>query len=172
MVKNGGPEIATRPLDGKSGDILYAAFARLNSPESVRDFVCAHGPLERNSGGEDVATVLSWTSWFREVLQYKQQKWVDGLRAHINDEPLDPLFAEIKPEYHKHGGFTIRIRPMSLLDGLRLQIAQAIAGSGDIATCAECGTLFMTGTESGRRKGAKFCCPAHQKRFNSLARER
>jgi hypothetical protein len=47
------------------------------------------------------------------------------------------------------------LRPRTLIDAIRLQMAHAFAGGVEVATCARCGSWFERGTN--RRSDARFC---------------
>ena len=62
--------------------------------------------------------------------------------------------------------------PSTLLDGLWLQLGQAVTRGVHIRVCAHCGNLFETGIGTGRRLDARFCCDEHRIAFNSPKRSK
>jgi len=72
---------------------------------------------------------------------------------------------ELLFETHPLGRRAILLRPITLMDAMLLQLAQAQAGGGSIATCQQCGKWFEVGAE-GKRKVAKFCSDQCRNRFN------
>src|SRR5262245_23258094 len=90
IVRKGGRLVPSRPFEAKGSDVLFAAFARIETPEQVKTFAEAHGTLITKDGGDEIAYALAWASWFRDVLRYKQQGWSAGLRERLVEEPNDP----------------------------------------------------------------------------------
>jgi hypothetical protein len=64
-----------------------------------------------------------------------------------------------------------RNSPGFLLDGLWLQLGQALSSGASIRKCLQCGSWFPAGHGSGRREDAKFCSDEHRILFNSLKRK-
>ena len=57
------------------------------------------------------------------------------------------------------------LQPRTLLDAMKLQLAQSQAGGATLHTCEQCGRLFETGA-GAKRRVAKFCCDACRQRFH------
>jgi hypothetical protein len=62
------------------------------------------------------------------------------------------------------------LKPGNLLEAMRLQLAQTIAGDGSLRPCQQCGKWFETGGEEGRRSIAVFCSEACKNRHHYLRR--
>jgi hypothetical protein len=180
VVRNGtghGPEdfVLLRPLD--STDVLFRIFANeATTPNGVLDFVRRFGSLTwagwSATEGEPVPYAISDADHMRQVLRY----WATS-RAQP-DEPFvpqtgrpvsldamvvwDPIVKTLKWE----------LRPKTLLDGLWLQLGQALTANVQIRQCERCGNFFEAGRGTGRRLDAKFCSDEHRVAFNSLKRSR
>ena len=70
-----------------------------------------------------------------------------------------------------HNGIRLRVEPPDLLSALWLQFADA-AAKGLANRCKQCGALFATGPDAGRRRGAEFCSIECKSKFHSLVRSR
>jgi hypothetical protein len=165
-----GRLVAVRPFETRMGPHLFGAFARIKSKEALKCFVTAYGRVSGTPN--EVPYAMAWARWFRLVIRLKSAGKYESLRKALNDPRNDPFFCEIVTPFGGDGQIKFAFRPVSLLEGMRFQLAEAVANVGDIENCLECGVFFMTGTGDGPRRGAKFCSSAHQRRFNSLKRSR
>jgi hypothetical protein len=167
LVPNGGTLLRREPFNLPGGQLLFQRFAAITDAEDLRSFADRYGDF----GHTYVAYCLSYASWFNEVLRWKQNGSRTSLYPQLDDSVNDPLSADVETKLVRGKGIQIRVVPVTLLDALRLQLAQALNGNGEITTCRECGNLFMTGSRGGPRRGAKFCSPGHQRRYNNFGRK-
>lgn len=65
---------------------------------------------------------------------------------------------------------SLRIRPSSLLSGIRIQFAQLVAGGAAIKACMKCGTWFEVGGRSRKRTDAEFCSTKCRNNFYNARR--
>jgi hypothetical protein len=173
VARKGRPGDKLDPLEPLKNKVLYSTFASaVITPENLLKFVQRYGPLtERgHDQGDDVRRVLWHAARMRDLLKIMlaQQKNRGAktfgfpnivLHAAINWEQttLAPRWA---------------FRPITLLDGLWLQLGQAITRGARLQTCRLCGELFEVGYPSDRRLDSKFCCDEHRVKYNSLNRSK
>jgi hypothetical protein len=105
--------------------------------------------------GDPVDEMLEEAAWFRHAIACHRNG--NPELTDILNEHLANIFVGVSAVSQ---GINMRlaIRPGSLLDALKLQLVQSLAGIS-WSTCAECGSLFAVG---GRGQGrsysnAKFC---------------
>jgi hypothetical protein len=160
ISRKGGPLRSTRPLE--LSPTLFMQFARLDgSDDSCVQFADAFGYLglfpdqdtedRVMAGGEPL---VLWRNCI-DGLRRNVEAWRDNPTAFVpvRDITITRLDASLVPI---DGRAALRIRPRSLIGGIQLQFAQAVASGLDIRTCDHCGKIFETGGR-GRTRKARFC---------------
>jgi hypothetical protein len=154
---------------------LFLIFARIgNTAEGLLSFVQTYGPLTYygNSQGELIDDLI--------IHAKGMQGLIDSISSHAQQPALEGnydvapgstfnavvVWDSIKKNYRWE------LRPSTLLDGLWLQLGEAITRGAQIGKCAHCGDWFETGGGTGRRAGAKFCSEDHKIAYHSLKRSR
>jgi len=165
-----------RPLS--STDSLFRIFANIaTTPTGVLEFVQRFGPLTEAGQdpdlGDDVRLVVSNAQHMGQLLRYFSGKEKQPHLAASRFQATQGISIEAQviwdpatmaPKWE--------LRPRTLLDGLWLQLGQALTSGGRISQCEHCGNWFEAGRKTGRRLDAKFCCDQHRTAFNSLKRSR
>jgi hypothetical protein len=185
IIRRGGQLIDTQPL---KNDRLFIAFSAIREPNELLRFVSSYGPLTLGGlrydndecqirvfemGGNDGSTneeavipiiyhmgdsvdeMLKEAAWFRHAID--RHKAHDAALPTILNEHLQDIFVGVAAGWQGNN-IRLTVRPGSLLDALKLQLVQSLAGI-TWSNCPECGKLFATG---GRGQGrsysnAKFC---------------
>jgi hypothetical protein len=76
---------------------------------------------------------------------------------------VDVLLSTDSAPAGAHRGLVLR--PPSLIDAIKLQLAQSVASGNAISTCQQCSKWFEVGGK-GKRNIAKFCSDRCRSRFN------
>jgi len=140
------------------------------SPEGVLDFVRKFGPLTvegmDTSKGEDVAGALQQVRLMSKVLRAAKHEHYPLVM------PKEPKSISLTIKIGDSGseGTSLKLEPRTLLDAIWLQLAQVLAGDGEIRHCLHCGVWFAAGGQSGRRQDAKFCSDEHRIAYNNERR--
>lgn len=80
------------------------------------------------------------------------------LKQFVRDSDMvDPTAPSLK--WSASQGFSLQIRPNSLIQCLWLQLAQAISGYGDYPACLRCGKRFEISSKAAR-KSRRYCSDA------------
>jgi hypothetical protein len=199
ILGRGAKMEASNPL---SGGQTFLAFARVDSPEKLLQFVELHGLLqheenpitsirhwkthklipgrEEGTEGENVKDLLQKALHFRELLHWTTNRKrpseavLSGLDRLLQPDGLGRVYLDLGSGLPLAGGGSFRpvFRPDTLLDGMLWQLALAVSGSKHFRTCAWCGSLFEVGPGSGRRAHSEYCSPEHRVHFNSRNRSR
>jgi hypothetical protein len=150
---------AYRPIDEFPD--LFQLYAKVRSQEDAVKFVRTFGPLTEEGlpgrKGDDVQKVL--------VLA---QAMAAGRLGGEFGLPVCSLNARLVAE---HDGIHLRVEPTNLLEALWFQFADAVK-RGQASRCRQCKTLFTTGPDAKRRRGAEFCSIECKTKFHSLKRSR
>jgi hypothetical protein len=172
--KGATPWVPLHPL-AKTRD-LFLIFARTaNTAEGLLSFIQTYGPLTYygNAQGELVDDLIIHAGGMRGL--------IDSISSHALRDPA------LEGNYDVAPGCTVNavvvwdsigknyrweFRPSTLLDGLYLQMGEAITRGAQIGKCAHCGDWFEAGQGAGRRAGAKFCSDDHKITYHSLRRSR
>jgi hypothetical protein len=148
---------------------LYLIFVRsVSAPENVLEFVQRYGPLTLDgydpARGDNVDLVLLQARSMLAMVQAAEARNPKvGFRI--------PIMAGVHFD-PKTAHYRWRMEPRTLLDGLWLQLGQAVTRGVEIAQCKHCGSWFECGGGTGRRVGAMFCSEEHKIAFHSLKRSR
>ncbi|MGY4624586.1 hypothetical protein [Bradyrhizobium sp. USDA 4486] len=152
---------------------LYLRFAALkNYPEgkpfaeACLRFAHDYGFVQTYGYDGEFETLESW----RSAVEFMNET-MHGLRRAKNENALPRAGAAItdvgvmllpgKPEPK------VVLRPRVLLDAMRLQLAQSIAGGRGLQACENCGNWFEVGGRRGaKRVGSKFCSDACRNEFH------
>jgi len=174
VVRNGRPDgklVHCEPL--KEWPNLFLRFAKtVTTPESMLKFVQEFGPLTLwgNDQGDFVQDALSYARIMRHTL-----KWMSAQPRQMTAERLlgHSITLNASLEWDPASKSPVwQFWPSTLIDGLWLQLGQAVTRGDRVQTCMHCGELFVTGLGTDRRLDAKFCLDEHRIAFNSLKRSR
>lgn len=185
-----GPEnlVPCRPLG--STELLFEIFANMAAtPEGALNFVTRYGPLtadgEDAQRGDAVNLIIFNAELMQAILSARAGKQrspaIMGRQHHGSPKPLVVDPHDTGPSVPLNAMLVWNpvtksrdweFRPFTLLDGLWLQLAQAVSAGGQMRQCEHCGAWFEAGRGTGRRLDAKFCCDEHRVTFNSLKRSR
>jgi hypothetical protein len=193
IVPNGNERVYYRPFD--KNDMICVAFAKLRTPESVREFISLYGSLIGSSPqwGDSVAACLRLSQRFYDLLSCKEkgrrrlatvfnsqvrESHIRGYKRDVGTSPpkdynfgtLNQLIgtADIVPDPER--GIQLRITTDSLIGGLWWQLANKLSGAINIRICRHCSAPFEAGPGTGRHVDANFCCDEHKVKYFSLAR--
>jgi hypothetical protein len=160
----GGEKI--RPLEMHNN--LYLEFVRLDgSARACTAFATKWGLLKTRYG--DAPERLSM--WRAEIKRMKDT--LGGLRRAFEEKhpittrrgayivPLDLKLVSGKPD----GRPSLALEPENLVEAMRVQLAQNIAGGNTLHTCEQCGQPFESGA-TAKRIMAKYCSDECRKRFH------
>jgi hypothetical protein len=167
---------------------LYLEFANLGrdfSPEECLAFAARWGFLGfKGKGAEPIPTppkkgaeerIDDWQlaiefmdRWLRtlrgdyggQLNQLLRSRGAAPGRVRTRISNIEVLLAE-EPE----GRRALVLRPPSLLDAMKLQLAQSAGSGNDIKTCPRCGRWFEAGAE-GKRSVARFCSDKCRNQFH------
>jgi hypothetical protein len=192
VVGNGGKLVPTRPLEN---DMVFVAFANVDSQPKLLEFVHHYGLLEQPSYdgaygavfdattlaliesrpviyGEYVEEHLNTARMFRDMLMWigRKGRASDSLSEWITDQILDKKLGEISIELVSGRGFQMVLRIDSLINGMLLQLVQKISGGSKFHFCEFCALPFEVGPGTGRRAKATFCKEEHKIKFHSRKR--
>jgi hypothetical protein len=192
IIPNSSQRVNYRPLD--ENDMIYVAFSKLKTPQSLLEFVYSYGPLTGSSPqwGDSVAGCLRSARRFYELLSCKE-KGHRALASLFNVQERESIIrsygksgASMPKDYdfgilnrmigtadivaHPVRGIQIRITTEALIGGLWWQLAQKLSGATNIRICRHCSAPFEAGPGTGRHVDANFCCDEHKVRYFSLAR--
>jgi hypothetical protein len=156
---------SVRPLDIHNN--LYLDFVKLADPAACAEFASRWGLLRKRceAGAEEP---LSF--WRAEIKRMKDT--LGGLRRAFEEKhpiamrgayivPLDVKLVPGKPD----GRPSLALEPHDLIDAMRVQLAQNIAGGNTLHTCEQCSQPFESGA-TAKRIIAKFCSDECRKRFH------
>ena len=195
IVPIGNERVHYRPFE--EYEMLCIAFAKLETPESLMNFIKLYGPITRTSPewGDSVSGKLRTSRRFRELLSCKE-KGPRKLASVFNFQVQASFAAAYKravksplPKDFDFGtpnelvgmadivadakrGIQLRITTDTLIGGLWWQLAQKLSGETNIQRCRYCSAPFETGPGTGRHVDAAFCSNEHKVRFFSLARSK
>jgi len=193
IVPRGGDLRRTNPLENGR---LFRAFAKVESEPELLDFIHNNGLLEtsgREGGygktafdpdsmrpvqsqpvifGEYVEEHLETARMFAKLIALIAQKGRASakLSEFINDRLLDEPLGQISWGFGTSSNFTMELKAYTLLNGMVMQLAQAISAQPALRLCAYCKMPFAVGPNTGRRADAIFCTPEHKKQFHSRKR--
>jgi hypothetical protein len=138
---------------------LYERFARLRTQREAVEFVRAFGPLteEGLKGGKGDSLYM--------VLRRAEAMAQGNLHVGFVVCSLNARLVA------GHDGISLQVEPANLDDALWFQFAQA-AANGLANRCRQCNSLFATGPDAMRRRGAEFCSVECKTKFHSLKRSR
>jgi hypothetical protein len=169
VVASGVKQETYKPFERHEN--LFGQFAIIpKTPEGVLDFITKFGPLTREGledRGEDVAAVLEGAESMAGLLQTAEgRQSTSQLSSQRKSIYLTMEFA------NPSSGRLLTIVPDTLLDGMWLQLAEALSGDAQLLRCIQCGVWFAAGASFGRRRETKFCSDEHRILYNSLKRSR
>ena len=175
IVRKGKGDTRWVPLNplAKTRD-LFLIFARTaDTAEGLLSFIQTYGPLTYygNSQGELADDLIIRARGMRGL--------VDSISSHAQRPALED--GDVAPGATFNAvvvwdsitkNYRWELRPSTLLDGLYLQLGEALTRGAQIGKCAHCGNWFEAGAGAGRRAGAKFCSDDHKIAYHSLKRSR
>ncbi|MET4451896.1 hypothetical protein ABIB10_001965 [Bradyrhizobium sp. RT3b] len=196
VLGRGGKMVQCNPLAG--GD-TFIAFAKVDTPEKLLQFVELHGLLEHEKNpqpsrrhwktreligeqveGEEVSDSLEKARHFRELLHWNTSRRrpseavISSIEQLLEPEGLGRVYLDLGKGLDLAGGGSFQpiFKPDTLLNGMLWQLALAVSGGKHFRACNLCGSLFEVGPGSGRRAHAGYCSPEHRKAFHSRNRSR
>lgn len=147
---------------------LYLDFAGLNgSPEACLEFAKSWGflgfdysvrglPTPSQKGAEE--RIADWrlaikfiNEWLRVLRGDYGSRLAPGWRTRTEIATVKVLLTE-----EGQAQRALVLRPPSLFDAMKLQLAQASGSGNDIKACPQCGRWFEAGAR-GKRTVARFC---------------
>ena len=149
-----GRTIRCRPLDEHPA--LFKKFAELDkSPEATLEYANQYGLINDVEG------------WACELWY----EYIEGMRAGIAMWERDSKRSLVQAWNNSDIGRTniklvyrgkedvpgLAMVPASLLSAMYLQLAQAITRNNALQRCLWCGTWFLFGAGTGRRRSAHYC---------------
>ena len=138
---------------------LFERFAKVQSQNDAAKFIRTFGPL----------TARGWQDGEGDSLLLAMSQAHNMKASHLHvGFVVSSLDAKLVAD---HNGIRLRVEPPDLLSALWLQFADA-AAKGLANRCKQCGALFATGPDAGRRRGAEFCSIECKSKFHSLVRSR
>jgi hypothetical protein len=188
IVANSDRSVAYRPFDGF--DLLYRAFAKVETPDDLLGFVKHFGLLgespeyEADFDGEhpvgatgyegnSVPKYLAQARLFREILLRKQKgsKAVAAFfRSH--EEGFGKMVSHLNLVANPSTGVEFAVRPINLIHALKFQLGQSLIGSTIMRQCRQCGSFFEAGPGTNMRLDATFCCRKHSVLYHSHKRSK
>ena len=174
VIRNGRPGDKVDALEPLKNKVLYSAFANeVVTPESLLKFVRRFGSLTERGldQGDDVHRVLWHADQMRALLKIRSVQRKN--RGQVKTFGFPNIVLHVAIDWER-GASAPRwvFRPTTFLDGLWLQLGQAITRGALIQTCRHCGEWFEAGYPSDRRLDSKFCSDEHRVQYNSLKRNK
>lgn len=147
--------IKCRPLDEHPA--LFREFAALEeTPEAVQAFANKYGVIL----GLPPLTCVLWYVHIKNMLAIVSA-WEKGATKSFvrawNAADLARISVEVGLNYREDEPPSLVIVPSSLISAMYLQLAQAITRSNHLQRCSSCGTWFLFGAGTGRRRSAHYC---------------
>ena len=173
IVRNGGNLRVLGPLE--KFDNLYRQFAKnAGTIDGAFDFVskfCLLTVGENNPKNyDDVENLIAHAGMMKSLLDLKTKQNTKRLVSIFNkSHQISTMNVSLVSDYES-GKLSIQLDAPTLLAGLWIQLAQAIAGGDALKACGYCNQVFSSGPGTGRRLDAKFCCDEHRKHYNSEIR--
>ena len=166
-----------QPLEGFPALFQIFADTRLNAV-GVCDFVTRFGPLYSNVEGPTIdLSPFGWREYVRHIREMRTaiKKWKNGdigwichmLDAYERGNCKARLYAPDRDSTPQ-----IFLTPDSLLSAMWLQLALAIAGGVKTRKCDWCGTWWVHGTGTRRRKSGRFCSDNCRKAAHKHSKEK
>jgi hypothetical protein len=174
VTRNGRPGDKVDALEPLKNKVLYSAFANeVLTPESLLKFVKRYGSLTERGldQGDDVRRVLWHADQMRALLKIRSVQRDNRGQVKTFGFPNIVLHAAVDWERNTLAARWV-FRPTTFLDGLWLQLGQAITRGACIQICSLCGDLFEVGYPSDRRLDSKFCRDEHRVQYNSRKRSK
>jgi hypothetical protein len=196
IAGNGGELVPTQPL---ANDMIFMAFAHVDSQQKLLKFVRHYGLLERPSYnqasgiifvdaktlapiesrpviyGERVGEHLDTAQAFRDLLAFTSRRGgaaSASLSEWIDEKMLDQKLGDMSLEFVSGRGFQMVLKADSLINGMLMQLAQKISGRAKFRICELCDAPFEVGPGANRRADATFCSPEHKIEFHSRKRSK
>lgn len=155
IAGRGGRLQSYRPF--AAGPALYKEFCDLKpTGPAIVKFASRYGLLTERKGNERLDYWQDAIKGMRKSVLFAEsgnldafvRAWNQGNMARLA-VTFDPVIADGRP--------TMRITPQTLHDALWLQVAQSLSSATGLRQCVECGSWFVFGTGTGRRKSADYC---------------
>ena len=197
IVANGGALLRVNPLGNER---LFAAFANVASkpdPDAeLLEFIHNNGLLETRGDeidfgktaldpktmrlvpgrpiifGENVEDHLRTAALFADLMSLiaKKGRASAELSDFIQDKLLDQKLGSISWGFIPE--FTMKLMATTLLNGMLMQLAQAVSAQPALRVCKFCKKPFALGPKTERRAHALFCSPNHKMQYHSRERSR
>jgi hypothetical protein len=157
-----------KPLEIR--DVLFRDFAQLDgSSRACVGFAHRWGFLKVQQFDRERAESLA--EWRREI---ESMKWWIAMIERDTGMPFGRAASSIGATagvFLQVGGApspSVVLRPTTLIDAMRLQMALFFAGGNQFSTCVQCGRSFAIG--EARRSDAKFCSDTCRFRYHNKRR--
>ncbi len=156
VVGNGGPPDYYRPLDDEPSLFAILAATEPNA-EGVKGFVERFGFL--TDDGPASGNPLLWQPDIRSMRVVVDQLMKgnhEAIAKAFNKSTQGDL--NIKFDFvHGRSRPVLSLAPKDLKAALWLQVAQHVSGDHQLRLCLHCGTGFVFGSGTGRRRSGHYC---------------
>jgi len=192
LVPRGGVMESRAPLE--LAPLLVHEFAdTAKTPQALCKFAGQYGLLRKSRARGEMSEELHFEGTPSDEMVYlacgeKLTDWyakidlVSDMLSLTSKHPkavgnVEPNFAKVNigigPPAHGEQQPSLRIRPTDLYGAIMTQLALHLhAPLGEqILTCAQCGTLFVAGSGTGKRTTAKYCSQQCTDRANYQRRK-
>jgi len=168
-IREIGREIEPIKPVADSWAALFLIFGGLDgSPKACVEFANDWGLIKVQQFERDHAEPLSL--WRSEINSVKH--WVAILRNKTARRGRSMTAIGTSTDVFLRFGSSptplVVLRPKSLIDFMRLQMAQFFSGGNELADCVECGNAFAVGVT--KRVDSKFCTDACRFRYHNKRR--
>jgi hypothetical protein len=154
---------------------LYLEFAQLDgSSEACLGFASKYGLLreEARLTRPPTETLADWRSEIRRMASNIRRlpqvvRVVNSVGTYVRVAKIDVF---LMPGEGADASPVMVMQPGSLLDAMKLEMAQFISGGGRLIPCRNCATMFQAGRAGGKRAGAQFHNDECRIAFNNAKR--
>lgn len=154
VVPNGGPPEYYRPLDEEPS--LFAILAATEpTPEGIKGFAEKYGFLAKAESVQPIDWV-DYIEGMRSIVDALQDGNYQGIADAFNESGDDDL--SIKFNFmHGRNRPVLHLAPQTLMAALWLQVAQHVSSDRELRMCLHCGTGFVFGSGTRRRRSGHYC---------------
>ncbi len=133
-------------------DAVVLKFATAGDDEALVQFFGEFGFLYKNCDEWPREDVLLEQSNFRRLLELAASDDVEPVAKIINGQVGDHIF---RPVLIGRRQF---LHVQSLVSLMLMELSKIVTEGARLASCGHCGVLFLTGSQTGRRRHARYCC--------------
>ena len=156
VVANGGPPTRYRPFDDERS--LFAILVKTEpTAEGIKSFAEKFGFLWHTKDG--TADPLDWREpieGMRSVVDALMRGDLQSIANAFNDAQVGDLIIRFG-SIHGRNQPVLYFTPPTLLSALWVQAAQHVSGGHSLRQCLHCGTAFVFGSGTGRRRSGHYC---------------